>query len=78
MNFCRNFWSHQKTFSGVPFSVLEIFWFRKNLWIRGVGGISRFSVRNVLSHSAEKIVQESFSGSLIRVLKHFLHKSGMS
>ena len=43
-----------KTFIGVPFCVSKIVWYRNNLWIRGVGGVSRFSARNVLPRSAEK------------------------
>ena len=55
MIFCRNFLSHStKKIIGVHFRVSEILWYRKNLWIKGVGGISRFSVRNDLSHSAKK------------------------
>ena len=38
---------------GEPFCVSENFWYRKTLSIRG-GGVSRFSVGNFLSHSAEK------------------------
>ena len=54
MIFCRNFLSHStKKIIGVHFSVSEILWYRKSIWINRVGGISRFSVRNVLSHSAE-------------------------
>ena len=58
---------------GEPFCVPEFFRYRKNLWIRGVDGVSRFSVRNVLVTGPKKIVHESLSVSLIRVLKNFLH-----
>ena len=37
-----------------PFCVSEKFWYRITLGIRGGGGLSRISVRNFLSHSAEK------------------------
>ena len=43
--FCRNFLSHMtqtKSFVQEPFCFPQIFWYQKNLWIRG--GISRFSV----------------------------------
>ena len=52
--FCRNFLSHRtetKSFVKEPFCFPEIFWYRKNLCIRG--GISRFSVKIFMSHSAE-------------------------
>ena len=52
---CVSFnFENQEKIVGVPFCVSKIFWYRNNLWIRGVGGVSRFSVRNVLSHSAAK------------------------
>ena len=55
MIFCRNFLSHStKKIIGVRFSVSEVLWYRKNFWINRVSGISRVSVRNVLSLSAEK------------------------
>ena len=44
---------HQKIFSGVPFSDSEIFWFRKNLWIRGGWNITIFR-QNCFDHRAEK------------------------
>ena len=43
-----------KTFIGVPFCVSKIVWYRNNLWIRGVGGVSRFSAGFVLPRSGEK------------------------
>ena len=43
-----------KKFIGVPLCVSQTFWYRSILWIRGVGGVSRFSARNVLPRSAEK------------------------
>ena len=52
--FCRNFLSHRtetENFVEEPFCFPEIFWYRKNLWIRG--GISRFLVEIFMSHSAE-------------------------
>ena len=41
---------------GEPFCVSQNFWYRKILWIRGGGreGVSRFSVKNFMSHIAEK------------------------
>ena len=36
----------------------------EKVWMRG-GGVSRFSVEKILSHSAEKFVGEPFSVSLI-------------
>ena len=38
---------------GEPFCVFEIFWYRTVFWIRG-WRVSRFSVKNILSHSTEK------------------------
>ena len=43
-----------KIFVGEPFCVSQNFWYRKNLWIRGEGGVSGFFVKSFLSHSAEK------------------------
>ena len=48
------FVSQHKKIIGVHFSVSEILWYRKNFWINRVGGVSRVSVRNFLSNSAEK------------------------
>ena len=61
--FCRNFLSHRtetKIFVKEPFCFPEKLWYPKKLWIRG--GISRFSVENFWSHSAEK-----FRGHLFNV-----------
>ena len=66
--FCRNFLSHRtqtKSFVKEPFCFPEIFWYRKKLWIRG--GISRFSVKIFLSHSAEK-----FRKGILLFLRNFL------
>ena len=60
-----------KKFIGVPSCVSQTFWYRKSLYVRGGSWSVKFSVRNVLSRSAGKIVQESFSVSLIRVSKTF-------
>ena len=49
-----------KIFVGEPFFVSQNFWYRKNLWIRGGGGASRFSVKNFLSQSDEKIRRGTF------------------
>ena len=49
-----------KNFVGEPFGVSENFWYRKSLWIRGGKGVSRFSVENFLSHSAEKFRRGTF------------------
>ena len=38
-----------KNFVEEPFFVSQNFWYRKNLWIRGGGGVSRFSVKKFLS-----------------------------
>ena len=43
-----------KNFVDEPFFVSQSFWYRKSLWIRGEGGVSRFFVRSFLSQSAEK------------------------
>ena len=43
-------------FVGEPFCVSENFWYRKILWIgRGRGGVSQFSLENLLSHSTGKL-----------------------
>ena len=44
----------------LPCCVSENFLLLKSLWIRG-GGVSRFSVDNFLSHSAETFHREPFS-----------------
>ena len=56
-NFRRNFFvSVPKKFLGEPYcAVSENFRSRKSLFIRGGGGVSRFSVEIFLSHSAEKL-----------------------
>ena len=54
--FCRNFLSHsaEKLRRGTLLCcVSESFRWPKSLWIRGGGGVSRFSVESFLSHSAE-------------------------
>ena len=43
-----------KNFVGDPVFVPQSFRYRKNLWIRGTGGVSGFSVDTFLSHKAEK------------------------
>ena len=61
LRFCRNFLSHRtetKSFVKEPFCFREIFWYRKNLWIRG--DISRFSVEIFMSHSAKNFVRELY------------------
>ena len=66
--FCRNFFSHRtetKSFVKEPFCFPEIFWYRKNLWIRG--GISRFSVKIFMSHSAK-----NFRKGILLFLRKFL------
>ena len=52
---CQNFLSHsaENFRRGESFSVSLISSIKK-VWIRGGGGVSRFSVQNYLSHSAEK------------------------
>ena len=37
----------------------------EKVWIRGGGGVSRYSVENFLSHSPEKVRRESFTVALI-------------
>ena len=72
--FCLNFLSHRtetKSFVKEPFCFPEIFWYRKNLWIRG--GISRFSVEIFMSHSAENFRKEI----LLFLRKFLLSKSFM-
>ena len=50
MTFLGNFLSHStKNF------VWETFCYRKTFWIRWASGVSRFSIRNILSHSDEKV-----------------------
>ena len=54
--FVENFLSHRtetKKFVKEPFCVSEIFWCRKKFMDKR--GVSRFSVENFLSHSAEKL-----------------------
>ena len=66
--FCRDFLSHRtetKSFVQEPFCFPEIFWYRKNLWIRG--GISQFSVEVLMSHSAE-----NFRKGILLFLRKFL------
>ena len=43
-----------KNFVGDPVFVPQSFRYRKNLWIRGTGGVSGFSVDTFLYHKAEK------------------------
>ena len=49
---------------GEPFTVALISGIEK-VWIRGGGGVSRFSIENFLSHSAENLRRESFTVALI-------------
>ena len=66
--FCRNFLSHRtetKSFVKEPLGFPEIFWYRKNLWIRG--DISRFSVKILTSHSTE-----NFRTAILLLLRKFL------
>ena len=55
MIFCRNIFvsQHQKKFSGVPFSVSETFWYRKNLWTRGGWNVTIYR-QKCFGHMAEK------------------------
>ena len=67
-----------KNFVGKHFSVSKNFGYRKILCIRE-GGVSRFSVENVLSRSTEKFRW----GTLrffrkFRVSQNFMHKKGIS
>ena len=58
---CRKFLSHKteaKSFEKEPLCFPEIFWYRKNLWIRG--GISRFSVKISMCNSAENFHRHPF------------------
>ena len=58
-DFPSKFLSHRtetKSFVKEPFCFPEIFWYRKNLWIRG--GISRLSVEIFMSHRAENFRKE--------------------
>ena len=48
-----------KNFVGEPFSVSLIAGTEK-VWLREGGGVSRFSVENFLSHSAEKFRRGTF------------------
>ena len=72
MNLCRNFLSHSaKKHAEEPFSVSIYFGSGKNLSIRGV-------CHDILSKKfcltvSKKTVQESFSVSLIRASKTFMH-----
>ena len=50
-----------KNFAEEPFSVSENFWYRKKLGIRQ-GRASRFSVKIVLSHTAEKLRRGTLYG----------------
>ena len=43
----------------------------EKVWIRGGGGVSRFSVENFLSHSAENLRRESFVVALISGTEKF-------
>ena len=69
-----------KSFVGELFCVSQNFWYRKNFWIRGgggeegeEGGVSRFSVKNFLSHSAEKVRR----GTLLCFTKFMVSKKFM-
>ena len=48
-----------ESFSVALFSGIE------KVWIRGGGGVSRFSIEKCLSHSAENLCSESFIVALI-------------
>ena len=66
--FCRKFLSYRtetKSFVKEPACFPEIFWYRKNLWIRG--GLSRFAVEIFMSHSAE-----NFRKGILLFLRKFL------
>ena len=72
--FCRKFLSYRtetKSFVKEPACFPEIFWYRKNLWIRG--GLSRFAVEIFMSHSAENFRK----GILLFLRKILVSKSFM-
>ena len=48
-----------KNFVRGPFRVSQNFWYRKNSWVRGEGGITIFC-QNFLSHSADKFRRGTF------------------
>ena len=69
-----------KNFVGKLFDVSEIFWHRKISRKKGKEkGVSRFSVKNLLSHSTEKLRQGTFlCFRKFQVRKKFMHKRGIS
>ena len=68
-----------KNFVEQLFCVSENFWYRKILWIRGGGGVSRFSVKNFLSRSAAKFRRGTrLCFRKFRVSKNFMPKRGIS
>ena len=76
--FCRNFLSHRtetKSFVNELFHFPEIFWCRKNFWIRR--GVSRFSVEIFMSHSAANFRKRVllFLGKIL-VLRIFMDEKG--
>ena len=72
MTFLGNFLSHStKNF------VWEPFCYRKVFWIRWLSGVSRFSIRNVLSLSKEKTRNPSVFHQF-QVSKNFMLTRGMS
>ena len=68
-----------KNFVGKLFDVSEIFWHRKISRKKGKEkGVSRFSVKNLLSHSTEKLRQGTFlCFRKFQVRKKFIHKRGV-
>ena len=69
-----------KNFVGEPFCVSQNFWYRKILWIGGWGGrrregVSSFSVKVFLCHSAEYFHGATFPFcTIFLVSKNFIDK----
>ena len=60
-----NFLSHsvEKFRRGILYCCINFRW-RKSLWTRGGKGVSRFSIKDFLSHSAENLRRELFTVAL--------------